>query len=206
MQPDETEIDLSAVESLPTGAASDPIKPKRQRAERSDKGVPRGPRGGSTQSANQGSRAARRGGRIWIREQVGTLVGLSNLGLVFLSPEDALSTEDYRHPVTGTTVRNESDLLTDALTAEALASDRIQKWLLVAAGVSPHVLMVQAIVTIAIPRLQRRGIIPKAPELTPEQEAALRESFKQASSVAEQNGYSTYSPDATVSMETGGTP
>lgn len=110
-------------------------------------------------STASGRSAGRRGSRAWVREQCAGLVGLSNLGLLFVSRDDALD-------------EREMGMLSDALTAEAMSSERILKWLGTASRITPHVLMIQCAVAIAVPRLQRRGILPHA-ELTAEQIAAM---------------------------------
>jgi hypothetical protein len=67
------------------------------------------------------------------------------------------------------------DLLTDALTAEVDASERIGGWLGKAAALSPHILLVQAVVTIAMPRLVRHGVIPAGRALPPALERKVAE-------------------------------
>lgn len=136
----------------------------------------------STTRASTSDRSPRRGSRTWIREQCSMLVGLGNLA-ISLSPakEDCLSDR-------------EMNLLTDALVAEASASERILKWMTVAAGVSPHILLIQAAVTIAVPRLQRRGILP-TPELTPEQVAELER-------MANEQGFEFTAPNARTNAPT----
>jgi hypothetical protein len=118
-----------------------------------------------------------------VRAQIGTLVGITNV-MVTLSRfrDDALN-------------EAEATLLTDALTAEAMNSERAMKWLLAASGLSPHVLLIQACVTIAIPRLQRRGILPNAQQDVP--------NAPTEQPVEETNGEAApYSPFSSVPMET----
>lgn len=91
---------------------------------------------------------ARRGSRAQIRESMAMLVGCTNLAVSFTRYRADCLTDP------------EMDLLTDALVAEVSASERIGGWLGKAAALSPHVLLVQAIVRIALPRLQRHGILP----------------------------------------------
>lgn len=84
---------------------------------------------------------------------------------------------------------DESDYLTedemvalgDAISAEMLASVRARKWLDRAVKVSPHLALMQVAFAIAVPRLQRHGIIP----------GGMHERSE---------------TDTTVPMETGGTP
>lgn len=121
-----------------------------------------------------GDRSPRRGSKTWIKAQCATLVGLGNLAVSF-SPakEDALD-------------EREMDLLSDALVAEAMSSERIMSWMMKAAAISPHILLIQAVVAISIPRLQRHGFLPtigepNAPQ-TPEQvEAWLHEQASRTS-------------------------
>lgn len=103
-------------------------------------------------SSPSGDKAPRRGSRASVRLQAVGLIGALNLGLS-MSPykDDALSEQ-------------ESDLLADALTAEAMNSERILSWLQKAGAISPHLLMLRAIVTIATPRLMRHGILPMPSE------------------------------------------
>ena len=131
--------------------------PKRRR------GRPPGSRNNSTGS--NGDKAPRRNSLGWVKKQASTLVGSANL-LVTLTPyrSDALSDE-------------EMDLLTDALTAEAMASTRVMRWLERAGIISPHFLLIKAAWTIALPRLQSHGLIP-APEISEEQKERLREYFR----------------------------
>lgn len=133
----------------------------------------RGRPAGSTNRAS-GERAPRRGSRTWIKSQCATLVGLGNLAISF-SPfkDDALD-------------EKEMDLLSDALVAEAMSSERIMSWMMKAAAISPHILLIQAVVAISIPRLQKHGYLPtigesNAPQ-TPEQvEAWLHEQASRTS-------------------------
>jgi hypothetical protein len=197
------EVELATIAATPD-ADSEPKRDAgtRTRKPRSDKGQSRS--GTRTPSPGiPGQRAARRGSVNWVRGQVVTLVGLGNLALAFLSRDDMLSTEPLRQ--NGLIVQaSESDLLADALTAEALASDRILKWMMVAAGVSPHILMIQALVVILIPRLQRRGIL-RAP--TPEQQEAMNREFSRYSGEARpsENGSSPDTSIPSFSMEAGRT-
>lgn len=155
------------------------------------RGRPPGSKNGTT-TRTSSDKSPRRNSRTWIREQCSMLVGLGNLALS-ISParDDCLSDR-------------EMNLLTDALTAEAQASERILRWMTVAAGVSPHILLVQACVAIAVPRLQRRGLLP-IPELTPEQAAELERMLNdnQRRTTA---GTNVGDDAATVPMGTGPTP
>lgn len=115
-----------------------------------------------------GERAPRRGSKAWIKSQCATLVGLGNLAVSF-SPfkDDALD-------------EREMDLLSDALVAEAMSSERIMAWMMRAAAISPHILLIQAVVAISIPRLQKHGFLPtigepNAPQNPDDIEAWLRE-------------------------------
>ncbi len=67
----------------------------------------------------------------------------------------------------------ESAMLAKAVALEVQESDRVSAWLTRAGSISAHVVLLQAVVMIAVPRLQRRGILPKR-ELTPEQMEQLR--------------------------------
>lgn len=107
------------------------------------------------------SRGSRGNRESTVRAQCASLVGLGNLALVFLAKDDALN-------------EKEMDVLSDALAQEAMSSDRIMRWMTTASKVTPHIALASAVIAISVPRLQRRGILP-ASELTPEQEAILRE-------------------------------
>lgn len=85
--------------------------------------------------------------KTFYKSQCSSLVAIGNVILTLSSPGDTLADD-------------EMDMLTDALVAECTASDRIAAWLERAAGISPHVLLIKAVGLIAIPRLQRRGLIP----------------------------------------------
>lgn len=82
-----------------------------------------------------------------IKETASALVGITNLGILALSKEDALD-------------EREMDLLSEAVTAECMTSDRILSWMQKASGASAHFLLIKAIVQISVPRLQRHGLIP----------------------------------------------
>lgn len=88
----------------------------------------------------------RRTKQFW-RETCGSLVAMGNMVVAIVSDDDALSDD-------------EMTLLTDALVAECSTSERIGKWLERTSGVAPHVLLVKALISIILPRAQRRGIIP----------------------------------------------
>lgn len=123
---------------------------------------------GSKNKATGGVSSRARAGKAWVTQQAKTLVGAVNLGLVW-SPlkDDALSEQ-------------EMDMLSEAIAAEAMSSERILKWLEKAGIISPHFMLIRAIGTIAIPRLQRHGIIPGAPSLdslTDEQREIMREYY-----------------------------
>ena len=141
----------------------------------------------SSNPAPNGARGVRRGSKIWIREQWIGLVGLGNLGLLFIAKDDALD-------------ETEMTMLSDALTAETMNSDRIMNWMSRASSLTPHVLMIQACIAIAIPRLRRRGILPAATPLTDEQKAAYDEYIRTAQTATESDGASD-NPGAPVPME-----
>ena len=191
MYPDETsEIDADKLDDVApdrsTGAteAPEPQPVKRGRGRPRKDGTPTGsPR--TSQSSDSRPRTARRSSKTWIREQCMFLVGSANIGLSLVSAEDTLDDE-------------EMDALTDALTAEAMASERILKWMEVAGKFSPHVLLLQAVVKISIPRLQRRGILPVA-NLTPEQEAMLSEALRQSTTEAE-NHRAEFQPETSIPL------
>lgn len=95
-------------------------------------------------------RLPRVGSKAWLAQQCAMLVGAGNI-LLTLSPFRADALDE-----------REMTLLADALAAEAMSSERVLRWLTAAAGISPHFLLIQACVTIAIPRLARRGVLPRA--------------------------------------------
>lgn len=76
----------------------------------------------------------------------------------------------------------EMAVLTDGVVAEAMAHPKMAQYLTAINNVSPHVAMANALIVVAIPRLQRRGIIGD---------------FAADDSVPQSN-------DVPVSMETGG--
>lgn len=81
------------------------------------------------------------------KEQAEALLNLVNAGLAFGSPEDALNKDEM-----------------EAL-AQALADDPwTAKYLTVTGRYSAHANLVIAVALIAIPRMQRHGIIPSASE------------------------------------------
>lgn len=92
-------------------------------------------------------KSTKRKSKTFYKTQCASIVAIGNLGISFTSPEDVLDDD-------------EMDLLTDALTAECMASNRIANWLERTAAVSPHLLLIKAVVQISYPRLQRRGLIP----------------------------------------------
>lgn len=120
--------------------ANEPIQPRRR-------GRPPGAKNKASSAASSGARKS----ATWIRSQCASLVSGVNLAAAmipqFIDREDLLTNA-------------EMSLLTDALVAEANSSRRILSWLERAAGVSPHLLLVQAVIAIAVPRLRRRGILP----------------------------------------------
>lgn len=174
--------------------------PKRRRGRPRKDGLPPGsvPSASGSESSS-GQRGVRRGSRAWVSAQCSSLVALGNLGLLFVSKPDALD-------------EREMTLLSEALTAEAMSSERILKWLTAAGKVTPHIMLIQACATIAIPRLQRRGILPPPRQLTPEelsqfspeQQAAYNEYYRQfvATTPAQAESRSTPdTPDASVPVE-----
>lgn len=133
-------------------------------------GAPKRRRGRPPGSKNTGSRtsSARRNSRTWVCQQTAIIIGAVNIALVTFpqTREDALDDE-------------EMDLLADAVTAEAMANERILKWIERAGVISPHLLMIRALFRIGIPRLQRHGILP-TPKLTDEQKAEARRMYRDA--------------------------
>ena len=101
---------------------------------------------GDTPPSRARTTTRRRTKQFW-KETCGSLVAMGNMVVAIVSDEDALSDE-------------EMTLLTDALVAECSTSERIGKWLERTSGVAPHVLLVKALISIILPRAQRRGIIP----------------------------------------------
>ena len=176
--------------------------PKRRRGRPRKDGLPPGSASGtSSETTTSGQRGVRRGSKAWVSGQCSSLVALGNLGLLFVSKPDALNEQ-------------EMTLLSDALTAEAMSSDRIMRWLTTAGKITPHIMMIQAAATIAVPRLQRRGILPPprplSPEelshLTQEQQAAYNEYYRQFVATAPAEAASsgaTDSPGSAVPMEAG---
>lgn len=189
---------------------SEPVKPI-DSAPKRGRGRPPGSKNKTTSSASSsaptsninGARAARRGSKAFVNENCVTLVGLGNIALSFASKEDALD-------------EREMTALADALTAEAMTSERIMRWMTAAGSVTPHIAMISAAVMIAVPRLQRRGILPAPATLTPEQYASLtpeqREQYDEyirnrvsASQTPPESQRASDTPDTTVQMETGRT-
>lgn len=144
--------DEPLTEPTPIAPASSDTTPKR-----------RGRPPGSKNRTGGTDTRVRRNSAAWIRQQCAGVVGAANLGLA-LSPlaDDALTDE-------------EADLLTDALAAEAAQSERILKWMEKAGAISPHLLMLKAVVTIATPRLVRHGVIKGATPSDATFIAALRQ-------------------------------
>ena len=154
-------------------------------------------------TASGGSRTVRKGSRAWISEQCSGIVATCNLALYFVSKDDTLT-------------EPEMTLVSDALTAEAMSSERISRWLSAASSITPHILLFQCVVRIAVPRLQRRGILPAPRELTqeqynsltPEQKAAYDEYLRNRASAttpAPESGRATDNAASTVPMEARGT-
>lgn len=190
--------ELETTEAISESVSND-AKPKRRGRPPGSKNKPKlfGFGGGSTsgESTAQRSRPARGNSRAWIREQWAGLIGLGNMGLLFISKDDALN-------------EPEMDALADAMVAETMSSDRIMRWMTTASKITPHILLANVLVAIAIPRLRRRGMLPAAPPLTPEQEQALNEYLRTNSPVssgAEGAAASDY-PGPSIQVETGGTP
>ena len=155
------------------------------------RGRPKGPTNRGTTS----DRAPRRNSRTWVRAQCATIIGAANMVLVTIpaTAADALN-------------EKEMDLLADALTAEAMTNERIMSWMERAAKVSPHFLMIRALYTIAVPRLQRRGLLP-TPPVSEEQIAewqAAGMTLEEIMRKVEANG-ATATPETPVSVETGAT-
>ena len=138
----------------------------------------------NTNTSASGVRALRRGTKPWIVEQWRMLVGLANIGVNFISKEDVLS-------------ENEMNMVVEAATAETMSNERILHWMSKASSVTPHFLLIQCVVLLAIPRLQRRGIIPKPRALTPEEQAIVDEHTRTTRTQSETQSETSgeYSPD-----------
>ena len=161
--------DLAGVDAAPARDSAPRRGPGRPKGSRNKTTVERETLNGVSGEPTPRPTRGRPRGRMstaLVKQQCATLVGLANLGVVYLARDDALS-------------EPEMALLSDAVADEAMSSERIMRWLSTAGKVTPHIALAGACVTIAIPRLQRRGLFPKA-EMTPEQEAAIREHFANA--------------------------
>ena len=172
--PTEIDVDIDAIASAPTSDTP----PKRGR------GRPRG----STSSA--GARGRPRS-NAKVRELCAGVVGACNLTASFMP--QYIPQEDLLNEV-------EMDALTNALTAEAMSSQRIVTWLSRAAKASAHLLLAQALIAIAIPRLQRRGILPRS---TTDNEAMYNAFMAEAGRDYSARNAST---ETTVRMEAGSAP
>lgn len=161
----------------------------------------------SSPVTNRRPRAASRTTKTAIRAACAELVAMANLGLLIVSKDDALN-------------EPEMDMLTNAVAAEAMSSERVMKWLLATSGITPHILMIRAVVMIGVPRLQRRGILPKPKEIvmtreiynsmTPEQQRQYNEYLKQQSNGSVQaeaeSASASNNTDTPIYMEAGGAP
>jgi hypothetical protein len=85
-----------------------------------------------------------------VTSAVGAGIALANKGLVFLWPPWV---EDMLNPM-------EVGLLADALADEILSSRQLTKLLVSAASNSVHMKLAYVCAIIAVPRLQRRGMLP----------------------------------------------
>lgn len=110
----------------------------------------RGRPAGSTNKPRDGSTPARAKTptKTEIKRTCASIVGGLNLVLAFTKYKDDCLDE------------KEMDMLSDALVAECQTSDRIVSWLTRAGVITPHLLLLKAGYMIAVPRLQRRGMMP----------------------------------------------
>lgn len=146
--------ELGLAEPPPAPATAD-AKPKRHRRTKEEMEAARAAGDAAPKTSTRRSSKARNA------EAITALVSAFNLPLSIFAPQDVLT-------------EKEQALLSDALTAEAESSARVQKFLNSSSPIMSHIALIAAATIIAIPRLQRRGILPVR-ELTPEQEAQLRE-------------------------------
>lgn len=186
----ESESDDIDLESLAPEAPQD-TAPKRR-------GRPRGSKNLFSSAAENVAGAVKRGrtsAKAKVRGQVAMLVGGLNLGL---------ASSKYRADCLD---EREMTALTDALTAECMSSERVVKWMLAASGITPHLMLLQAVVMIAVPRLQRRGILPGSP-VQPEMgnTNGHRPVADETPAPESESEPATYSPLASVFMEARGTP
>ena len=151
------ELEMSEPQSIPETPITADSAPKRGRGR--PPGSRNRPKDGSTATNDKPvspaprSRGTRGNRANLVREQCSSLDGLGNLALVFLAKDDALD-------------EREMDVLADALSQEAMSSDRIMRWMTTASKVTPHIALASALVAIAVPRLQRRGILPNGIDAT----------------------------------------
>lgn len=144
-----TPPEASKAGSNATGKPSDTTPKRRGRPPGSGNATPRATSSGP-----------RFGSKEWAKHTCDTLVATVNQ-IIIISPlrRDAL-------------IEEEMSALSEGLQAEAMSSERIRKWLAAAGTISPHFILANALIAIAVPRLQRRGILPQP---TKEQmEAMLR--------------------------------
>lgn len=88
---------------------------------------------------------------------------------------------------------DESAMLSKAVALEIQESDRVSSWLTRAGSISAHIVLLQAVVMIAVPRLQRRGILPRR-ELTPEQMEQLRAILEQTAGETARESFAAAAP------------
>lgn len=116
--------------------------------------------GSGARATGTAKRAPKRISVSELKKSLAMLVGGLNLAITLSRFKDDALTDA------------ESDLLVDALHAEATASARVMSWLERAAGITPHVLLIRAAFEIITPRLARRGLIPGFVETIPEHDPA----------------------------------
>lgn len=121
-----------------------------------------------TNSSPSRARRGRPAGRsAHVKEMCIGVTAVLNLGINAISKDDVLSDD-------------EMTLLSSALEKEANNNERILRWMSASSPITAHFALVQAAVIIALPRLQRRGILPK-PQITEEQARAIDEYYRQHS-------------------------
>lgn len=159
------------------------------------RGRPRGAKNRVADAVGSTVRKVRKGSPAWVRAQCASLVGMGNM-LVAISPYSADALDD-----------REMDMLTDALAAECAASERIMRWLQAAAGISPHILLIQAVIAISVPRLQRHGVLPSGAEGSPPHGASapgygtLTYEHTGQSAPQAENGSSPYPPKTPLPVD-----
>ena len=94
-------------------------------------------------------RAPKKPTKTELMQALGTGISLIQTGILLVSPEFAEDALNNR----------EIAMLSDALADEALASERLSRWIVKAQEQSVHMKLAYVCLTIALPRLQRRGIL-----------------------------------------------